>query len=635
MEIALAGNPNVGKSVTFNKLTGVGAISANYPGTTVEYAEGMARLGQLLIDVVDLPGTYSLSGNTDDERVATELLLSRSPDAVIDVADATRLERSLVLLFELIESGHRVVLALNMYDLAKKTGLAIDFEELERILMIPVVPTVAVRDEGIDALLDAAVRLRPRSKFSVRYDSHTEEIISELTGMLRQEDWRLPLRAVAIRALMGDKKILERVGESVGKAVRSLAEEFEAQHGESIIVHIQRDRFGEAGRIASQVVRQMEPTDIKRSLISDLTIRPITGLPILALVLAGIFITLVFGGGFIEGVLVGSYEDIARGFFDDVKLETDSDIAKGAIEGIYISIEAMLAIVIPYILVFYVMLSLLEDTGYLVRVVSLLDGLMHRIGLHGRAIIPMVVGYGCNVPAILATRAMGSRRERLILAVLITLAVPCSAQTAIIVGTVGNHAGPLWALLIFVILLSLLVTLGLVMHRVMRFEPSHLFLEIPELRWPTVGQTLGKTGLRIGEFLTIAFPLLLAGSIVLEILMVEGVLDKLVEPSEPFMMGVLGLPAVTVVALVFGILRKEMALQMLMVLFGTANLASALTNEQMFVFALVMAIFMPCLAALAVITKEFGLRSMAAITASSIVLALSFGATAHLVLNIL
>lgn len=635
MEIALAGNPNVGKSVTFSKLTGVGAVSANYPGTTVEYAEGMARLGQLLIDVVDLPGTYSLSGNTDDERVATELLLSRSPDAVIDVADATRLERNLVLLFELIESGHRVVLALNMYDLAKKAGLAIDSKELERILMISVVPTVAIRDEGIDALLDAAVRLRPKSKFSVRYDSHTEEIISELTGMLRQEDWRLPLRAVAIRALMGDKKILERVGESVADAVISLAEEFEAQHGESIIVHIQRDRFGEAGRIASQVVRQMEPTEVKKSLISDLTIRPITGLPILALVLAGIFITLVFGGGFIEEVLVGSYEDSARGFFDDLKLETDSNIAKGALEGVYISIEAMLAIVIPYILVFYVMLSLLEDTGYLVRVVSLLDGLMHRIGLHGRAIIPMVVGYGCNVPAILATRAMGSRRERLILAVLITLAVPCSAQTAIIVGTVGNHAGALWALLIFVILLSLIVTLGLVMHRIMKFEPSHLFLEIPELRWPTVGQMLGKTGLRIGEFLTIAFPLLLAGSIVLEILMVEGVLDKLVEPSEPFMMGVLGLPAVTVVALVFGILRKEMALQMLMVLFGTANLASALTNDQMFVFALVMAIFMPCLAALAVITKEFGLRSMAAITASSATLALLFGAIAHLVLDLL
>jgi ferrous iron transport protein B len=293
----------------------------------------------------------------------------------------------------------------------------------------------------------------------------------------------------------------------------------------------------------------------------------------------------------------------------------------------------MLAIVVPYILVFYIMLSILEDTGYLVRVVSLLDGIMHRIGLHGRAVIPMVVGYGCNVPAILATRAMGSKRERVILAVLITIAVPCSAQTAIIIGTVGNYAGVEWALLIFAVLMALLAVLGLVMHRAMRFEPSQLMLEIPELRRPTLRQTIGKTSIRIGEFLTIAFPLLLAGSIVLEILMAEGMLQKLVDPSEPFMTGVLGLPAITVVALVFGILRKEMALQMLMVLFGTSNLALAMTTHQMFVFALVMAIFMPCLAALAVLVKEFGVKSMIGITAASILLAIAFGAVANLILG--
>ncbi|UCE92379.1 MAG: ferrous iron transport protein B [Methanobacteriota archaeon] len=634
MEIALAGNPNVGKSVIFGKLTGVGIISANYPGTTVEYAEGTAKLGEMIVNVIDLPGTYSLSGNTDDERVATDLLRSRKPDAVVAVVDASRLERSLVLLFELIESGHKVVAALNMHDIALKNGLAIDFEALEQTLMIPVIPTVAIRGEGIDALLDAAVKLRPRSRFSVRYDSHTEDVISRLAGMLREEDWQLPLRAVAIRILMADKGILERVDGDIKDTAESLAEEFERQHGESVIVHIQRDRFGEAGRIANDAVRQMETAEIRRSRISDITIRPLTGVPILALVLATIFLVLVFGGGLIEGALVGSYEGLAKGFFDDLKAGTDSQMAQGALEGVYISIEAMLAIVIPYILVFYIMLSILEDTGYLVRVVSLLDGVMHRIGLHGRAIISMVVGYGCNVPAILATRTIGSRRERLILAILITLAVPCSAQTAIIIGTVGNYAGPEWALLIFAILISLLVVFGFVLHRIMRFEPTHLFLEIPELRWPSVGQTLGKTGVRIGEFLTIAFPLLLAGSIVLEILMVEGVLDKLVEPSEPFMVGVLGLPAVTVVALVFGVLRKEMALQMLMVLFGTSNLALALTNEQMFVFALVMAIFMPCLAALAVITREFGLKNMAVITASSIFLALVFGAVANLILAI-
>ncbi len=631
MEIALAGNPNVGKSVIFSKLTGIGIISANYPGTTVEFFEGEAKLGDMVIDVVDLPGTYSLSGNTDEERVATDMLFSRRPDAVILVADASRLERSLVLLFELLESGYNVVVALNMYDIAKRTGLKIDVPGLEERLMTSATPTVAIHDEGIDAVLHEAVRLRPKSEFRVRYDSHTEEIISELVDALGGDEWTLPLRAVAIRILMGDNMIRKQAGDKVTSQADALAEEFERQHQESIQAHIQRDRFGEAGRIAGEVVGRISPAEKRSSSLSDLTIRPATGIPILIGVLAAMFLTLVFGGGLIEQALVGTYEDIAKDAFDSLK-EGKSPVVGGVVDGIYLSIEAMLAIVVPYILVFYLMLSVLEDTGYLVRVVSLLDGIMHRIGLHGRAVIPMVVGYGCNVPAILATRAMGSKRERVILAVLITMAIPCSAQTAIIIGTVGNYAGAEWALLIFVIMMALLAVLGLVLHRIMRFEPSQLMLEIPDLRMPTLSQTIGKTSIRIGEFLTIAFPLLLAGSIVLEILMAEGILEKLVNPSEPFMTGVLGLPAITVVALVFGILRKEMALQMLMVLFGTSNLALAMTNQQMFVFALVMAIFMPCLAAIAVLAKEFGVKSMLGITAASILLAITFGAVANLIL---
>jgi ferrous iron transport protein B len=229
---------------------------------------------------------------------------------------------------------------------------------------------------------------------------------------------------------------------------------------------------------------------------------------------------------------------------------------------------------------------------------------------------------------------MGSKRERLILATLITIAVPCSAQTAIIIGTVGNYAGVIWALSIYLILGATLVFLGFVMHRTIKFEPTGLFVEIPDLRVPSASETLRKTSIRIKEFLTIAFPLLLVGSIVLEMLMAEGALQRLIEPSEGFLMVVLGLPGVTVVAFVFGILRKEMALQMLMVLFGTSNLALHLTPEQMFTFALVMAVFMPCLAAWAVMLKEFGLKSTLLVTAGSISLAMVMGAAAHLLLSL-
>jgi ferrous iron transport protein B len=630
LEIALAGNPNVGKSVVFSKLTGVGVVSANYPGTTVEYSQGKAKFMGMTVTVVDLPGTYSLAGNTNEERVATKLLYERRPDTIIAVLDATRLERNLVFLFEMIESGYNVVAALNMYDIVRKSKLTIDVERLERILMMPVIPTVATKDEGIDSLLYAAVQMRRKSTFKVRYDSHIESMIAQLEKELREDEWESPLRAVAVRLLAGDSNVVTRASPEVAAVASRLREEFARSHGEDVVVHIQRDRFGEAGRIAEEVIKTAAAS--KKSLATDLTLRPATGLPILIGVLALIFITLVFGGGFIEGVLVGAYDHTGKVYFHDLASGANNDIVSGITEGVSLSIEAMLALVIPYILVFYVMLSVLEDSGYLVRVVSLLDGIMHRLGLHGRAVIPMVVGFGCNVPGILATRAMGSRRERLILAVLITIAVPCSAQTAIIVGSVGKFAGALWALLIYFILMGMLVVLGLFLHRAIKFEPSGMCVEIPDMRWPSAKQTAVKTYIRLKEFLTIAFPLLLAGSIVLEVLMALDILQKIMQPAEPFMMTVLGLPAFTAVALVFGILRKEMALQMLMVLGGTSDLSLVLSDHQMFVFALVMAVFMPCLAAFAVMLKEFGVKSTLMVTSASISLALVMGAVANLVL---
>lgn len=634
MQIALAGNPNVGKSIIFSKLTGVGIISANYPGTTIEYTEGTAKFMNMTVTVVDLPGTYSLAGATDEERVATKLLFERQPETVIAVLDGTRLERNLVFLFELIESGHNVVVALNMYDIVRKNKLAIDIERLERTLMIPVIPTVATKGEGIDSLLYTSVQMKRRSRFKVRYDSHIEEMVARLEKELKEEDWQAPSRAVAIRLLSGDSNVTARASPELKAMAESLREEFKTGHGEDIIVHIQRDRFGEAGRIAKEVVGTAATTRSQKSIALDITLRPSTGIPILIGVLALVFVTLVFVGGIIEGLLVGAWGETGREFFDGVSADADSDILAGIIKGVSLSIEAMLALVIPYILVFYVMLSILEDTGYLVRVVSLLDGVMHRLGLHGRAVIPMVVGFGCNVPAILATRAMGSRRERLILAVLITITVPCSAQTAIIIGSVGQYAGPLWALLIYIILMAMLVVLGLVLHKVIKFEPTGMCVEIPDMRMPSAKQTAIKTYVRIKEFLVIAFPLVLAGSMVLETLLVLGALQKFLDPVEPLFLAVLGLPAFAAVALVFGILRKEMALQMLMVLAGTSELSLVLSNEQMFVFALVMAIFTPCLAALAVMIKEFGAKSTLLVAVASFSLAIAMGAVAKLALGL-
>lgn len=635
MEIALAGNPNVGKSMVFSRLTGVGAITSNYPGTTVEFSEAKAKFMGLMLTVIDLPGTYSLAGSADDERVATKLLSDRRPDTVVAVLDATRLERNLVFLFELIEGGYNVVAALNMYDALRKSKLKIDIARLERILMIPVIPTVATKGEGIDSLLYTAIQMRHRSKFEVKYDSHIEGMIKELQEVIKPEPGGLPVRSAAIRLLMGERAVVDRASDEAKLMSEKMREEFRKIHDEDIVVHIQRDRFGEAGRIAEEVIGRADADRSRKSIAKDITLRPSTGIPILLGVLALMFVTLVFAGGAIETLLVNAWTQTGASFIDNLGASSGSHLVYGILEGISLGVEAILAIVVPYIMVFYFMLAILEDTGYLVRIVSLLDGVMHRLGLHGRAVIPMVVGFGCNVPAILATRAMGSRRERLILATLITITVPCSAQTAIIIGAVGKYAGAWWALLIYLILMGMLVVIGLLLHKAIKFEPTGLCIEIPDMRMPTARQTVIKTYIRIKEFLTIAFPLLLVGSIVIETLLAYNILQTLLSPTGPFMASVFGLPAITAVALVFGILRKEMALQMLMVLGGSVDLSVFMTNHQMFVFALIMAIFMPCLAAFAVMLREFGIKSTLGVTAASVGIALTMGAVANMLLNVL
>jgi len=349
-------------------------------------------------------------------------------------------------------------------------------------------------------------------------------------------------------------------------------------------------------------------------------------------VLAGIFLAVVVVGGALETVLLDGYALLVGDFFEQLAQFIGGTVGEIIAVGVDISIQAILAIVVPYILVFYLLLGLLEDSGYLPRVVMLLDGIMVKLGLHGRTIIPMIVGTGCNVPAILSTRTLESRRQRLILATIIVMVVPCSAQTVIIIGTVGTYSGILWAALIYLILFALILLLGRVLHKVLKAEPPSLAIEIPELSRPSMRNVLMKTWMRVKDFFIIAFPLLLVGSLLLETLMAFDILGALVEPLAPITEGLLGLPPVIIVALVFGVLRKEMALQILFVIFALGaggDLSTVLTPQQLFVFALVMATYMPCLGVLAALLKEFGIRSSVIISVASITLALALGTIAN------
>lgn len=637
MRIVLAGNPNVGKSVLFTRITGVGVISANYPGTTVTFEEAAVTSGGKEITVFDLPGTYSLAGVTEDEKVATELLAEKRPDHVIAVVDATRLEQNLVLVLQLIELGYRVTVALNFMDQARKR-YSLDVKALSDLLKVPVIPTVATTGEGVDELMRTILSGRvERSPYVVRYDSHIEALLEDLAKGQVTSSAGYPIRGALIKLLEGNELFTKQFSPAVREMVDDYRETFREEHGEDLEVHVSRDRYGEAGRVASQVIGKLDREMGLADRISELTLNPSTGIPILFAILAGIFASVVFVGGFLETLLVDAYTALTAGFFADLAAWIGGTWGEVISNGISISVEAILAIVIPYILVFYLILGFLEDSGYLPRVVLLLDGIMVKLGLHGRAIIPMVVGTGCNVPAILATRTLDSRRQRLILATITVMAVPCSAQTVIIIGTVGNYSGIAWAVLIYAILFILVLVLGKVLHSVLREEPSSLVIAIPDLSVPSVRNVLIKTWIRVKDFFTIAFPLLLAGSLLLEALMELNVLDALVDPLSPLTVGLLGLPPVIIIALIFGVLRKEMALQILFVIFALGaegSLATVLTPEQLFVFALVMATYMPCLGVFAALIKEFNLRSALMISLASIALALLLGGMANLLFTV-
>ncbi|MEM2944447.1 MAG: ferrous iron transport protein B [Methanomassiliicoccales archaeon] len=633
MRIALLGNPNVGKSVLFSKITGIGVISSNYPGTTVEFEEGKITFRGETLLFYDLPGIYSLSGISEDEIVATKLLAEKKPDILIVVADATRLVQSIVLILQLIELGYRVIVALNFMDIARRR-YKIDTQLLSRILEIPVIPTVAITGEGINDLLSLiSNRTIQRSSFVVRYDTHIERILQELADHVKEWKTEYNLRGALLKLLEGNHFFSEFFCDEVKNLSEELKIEFENTHHETIDVHIGRDRYGEAGRIASQVVGEIEREETLGEKVSRITIRPITGIPILILILATVFLSIVYLGGFIESWLVETYKKITEDLFSSLASFIGGQIGIAISRGIDLSLQAILSIVIPYIFVFYLILAILEDTGYLPRTVALLDGLMHRLGLHGRAIIPMIVGVGCNVPAILATRILESKRERLILATLIVMSIPCSAQLAIIFGVVGHYGGLTYALGIIAILFLILLAIGRLMHKLVKLEPSSVAMEMPDLVIPKFKNIFFKTYIRIRDFFIVAFPILFIGSLLLEVLIEFQVLEMIVEPMSFLTLGLLGLPSVTIIALIFGILRKEMAFQLLVLLFGTTNLALVLSPNQLFVFGLVMATYIPCLSTIAVLLREFNAKKTLMILLFSLMLSLAMGTIANFLLT--
>jgi len=560
------GNPNVGKSVIFSRLTGIEVVSANYPGTTIEYTEGRMKLGEKMATLIDPPGVYSLEPTSKVEEV-TGHILEQGADVVVNVIDSTNLERNLNLTLKILEKGLPTVVALNLWDVATRKGIEIDTAILAEALGVDVIPTVAVSGQGIYDLVEA-----------------------------------------------------------IGKAKTPPPVQFESSD----------QRWARIGEIAekSQKVLHRHPSLFDR--LEDISLKPLTGIPI-ALLLLYLSFSLVIEVGETLQLKVTDPLFIAYSNFitDLVHRYVSSELLREILIGsspellksfgiLTTGLYIPLGIVLPFLIPFYLLLGILEDIGYLPRLSVILDAFMHRIGLHGAAILPCVLGMGCSVPAVLSVRILESAKQRYLAATLMTMAIPCASQSAMIFGILAPY-GLRYIFIVYATLFLSFVITGCLLHRFIGGESPEIFLEIPPYRMPNLQALLKKTFIRVREFLKEAVPYIGLGMIIMNFFYLTGLMHLIGEELKPVVSGLLGLPSDAATALIIGFLRKDVGIGM----FAPLDM----TPVQYVVAAVVLAMYMPCVATFMVMLKELGVSGTAKSVALRLVAALVVGTALNLILS--
>jgi ferrous iron transport protein B len=570
MRILLVGNPNVGKSALFSRLTGTHIIASNYPGTTVGFTKGYLKLREERAELIDVPGNYTLEPSSRAEEVAVEML--NEGDLVINVVDATNLERNLNLTLQLLERQTPAIVALNMWDDTRHRGINIDVAKLEELLGVPVVPTVGVTGQGVREL----IRRLPEAKLpeNARTYSNSDERWARVGDIVSQVQL-LSHRHHRWYEYLEDASSHRVWGIVIALLVLFATFWFVRFVGEGIIGYVADPLF--------------------EGLWTPLLMK----------------LSLALGpGSFWHNVLIGNL--IGGGI--------DYSQSFGLLStGLYIPLAAVL----PYIVAFYLALGILEDVGYLPRLAVLMDTIMHRLGLHGYAIIPTILGFGCNVPGIMATRILESRKQRFIAATLISIGVPCAALQAMIIGVVGQQ-GMGYVAMVYGSLFISWVIIGLILNRTVKGFNPELLVEIPPYRlppWRAIGE---KLWLRVSGFIKEALPIVLGTVLVVNILYTLGVFNAIADIAAPVLTGLWGLPKDTITAIVVGFLRKDVAMGML------ASLA--LTAKQLVISSTVLAMFFPCVATFVILARELGARDLLKAIGIMIAAALVMGSLQNLVL---
>ena len=635
-KVILVGNPNVGKSVLFNALTGAYTVVSNYPGTSVAVSRGHCEISGQRYEILDTPGMYSMLPITEEERVGREMLLLEEAHAVVHVIDARNIERMLPMTLQLIEAGLPVILLVNILDEAERAGMAIDIPLLQEKLGIPVVGGAIRSKRGLKEVRQAIAAMNRDNLPSFGYSADLEKDIARVAATLTG-DYRLDLRALALLLLQKDEEILELVKCTEGDGfdrVQQMVAETAFEHRFDLHLRISLERKRVCKGLLAETVQLPDGQRLRLAdRLSAWTTNPWTGFPILILVLYfGIY---QFVGKFGAGVLV----DLCEGSLFENYLNPFAvnlferfvpwywlrEMVVGEYGVFTLGVRYAVALVLPIVGTFFLTFSVIEDVGYFPRLAMLVDRIFKKIGLNGRAVIPMVLGFGCDTMATMVTRTLETVRERVLVTLLLALAIPCSAQLGVILGLLSGVPGALVVWTACIALVFLLV--GFLSARLLPGERPMFYMELPPMRLPQFHNVLVKTMSRMQWYFLEIFPLFIFASLLLWAGKMTGAMGWLVSGLTP-VMGLLGLPADASAAFIFGFFRRD---------FGAAGLydlqeAGLLTPVQLTVAAVTMTLFVPCIAQFLMMKKERGWKVSLGIFLFVTALAFSVGWSLNLIL---
>ncbi len=627
------GNPNVGKSVIFGYLTGTYATVSNYPGTTVALSQGEALIDDKKYQVVDTPGINSLIPMSEDECVTRDLLI-QNEGLVIQIADAKNLMRALPLTLQLQEMGVPMVLVINMCDEAARAGIKIDAKKLESVLGIPVVTTVAIRKIGLPLLKERIKDARPCT-FKWGYSTIFAKALKTITGALPGEiHGRL---SVASMLLAGDRHISTRFKSQLSNNVQNIIEEqcrqVAAYFAEPVSFLMNRERSTLTQSLLEKVMTTQKRGRAVGAWLSAWTMHPIAGMIVLAGILELVYLFVgKFGAGtavdFIENGIFAKYISPAFIWFFDKLLPFSHahNVEEGFLVGSYVlsgeanpifkilhdcfvgpyglvvmGLSYGFAIVLPIVTTFFIAFSLMEDSGYLPRLAVMVNRLFKGMGLNGKAVLPMVLGLGCDTMATLTTRILETKKQRLIVTLLLALAVPCSAQLGVLLGMFGTM--PMWAFWVWLfVMLGVMFFVGFASNKIIAGEGNAFVMEIPPLRVPKFSNVAKKTLSHLEWYVKEAIPLFLLGTFILFLLDAVHLLTRIQKLAAPLVVSILGLPAQAANAFLIGFLRRDYGATGFFDMYSHGQLSVV----QALVALVVITLFVPCVANVFMMVKEHG-----------------------------